>query len=209
MTARQLRERQYRRVLLTALGTSAAIHGAVLGWSSFSVEGPPAEDVAVQETEASFEIPALEVVTLESPSAPTVETVVAPGQAPQRIAEDPTPRAASPEARIEAQIALTMRYDFTTQRNVSKLALQPIQFAGDLAGGDDDDEHDRGAHGDSGGRSWWEGLGLAIGIGGRRTLPGRGAGRRAGGHQPVGVPTSLVFCLERRVCTERVEAPGH
>lgn len=176
MTARQLRERQYRRVLFTALGTSAAIHGAFLGLSTFSVDGPAGEEASVQESEASFEIPALEVVTLESPSAPTVESIEAPGQAPQRVAEDPTPSAASPQARIESQLALTMRYDFTTQRSVSKLALQPIQFAGDLAGGDDDDEDDRGAHSDSGGRSWWEGLGLAVGIGGGGHCPVDGRG---------------------------------
>ena len=173
MTTRQLRERQYRRVLFTALGTSAALHGAVLGFSSFTVDGPHDEEArAAEEAEATFEIPALEILTLESPSAPTLEAVEAPGQAPQRVAENPTPSTASPEARVESQLALTMRYDFTTQRSVSKFALQPIQFEGDLAGGDDDDEHDRGAHADSGGRSWWEGLGLAIGIGG-------------GGHCPV------------------------
>ena len=64
-----------------------------------------------------------------------------------------------------------MRHDFTTQRSVSDWSLEPIQFEGDLNGGDDE-ENDSGAHRHSGGRSWWEGLGIAIGIGG-------------GGHCPV------------------------
>lgn len=175
MSERNVRERQYRRVVAIALGVSAAIHGAVLGLSSFTLETdvPGSEEVAAGERpEPTFEIPALEVVTLESPSAPTFEPVKATGQAAQRPAVDPTPAAPSPEARIESQIALSMRYDFTTQRSVSEFALQPIQFAGDLDGGDHDEEYDHGAYHDTGGRSWWEGLGLALGIGG-------------GGHCPV------------------------
>ncbi|NNM31574.1 MAG: hypothetical protein HKO53_00825 [Gemmatimonadetes bacterium] len=184
MNARQVRERQYRRVLATALGVSAAVHGVVLGWSSFSVSAPapdsPVEREA-QEAPATFEKPALKLVSLEAPSAPAPQSVVAPGQAPQRIAEDAKPAAASPEAMLESQVALSMQFDFNTQREMENWALQPIQFAGNLDGGDEDDEKDEGAHDHSGGRSWWEGLGLAIGIGG-------------GGHCPVpdrGVPTVI------------------
>ena len=184
MTARQLRERQYRRVLATAFGLSAALHGIVLGWSTFSLEAPPAspeEAREAQEAPATFEIPALELVNLEAPSSPSQQPVVAPGQAPQRIAEAPEPAAPSPEDMLQSQLALSMQFDFNSQRSMESWALQPIQFAGDLNGGDLNDEKDRGAHDHSGGRSWWEGLGLALGIGG-------------GGHCPVegrGVPTVI------------------
>lgn len=184
MNARQVRERQYRRVSMTALGVSAALHGAVLGWSSFTLDSPatdPLTEREAQEAPATFERPALKLLSLEAPSAPAPEPVVAPGQAPQRIAEDPAPAAASPESMLQSQVALSMQFDFNTQREMENWALQPIQFAGDLDGGDQDDEQDAGAHDHSGGRSWWEGLGLALGIGG-------------GGHCPVpdrGVPTVI------------------
>ena len=175
MNARQVRERQYRRVLATALGVSAAVHGMVLGWSSFSVGVPSQDSLTERETQeapAKFEKPALQLVSLEAPAAPAPQPVISPGQAPQRIAEDPKPAAASPESTLESQIALSMQFDFNTQREMENWALQPIQFAGNLDGGDQDDEKDVGVHDHSGGRSWWEGLGLALGIGG-------------GGHCPV------------------------
>ena len=184
MNARQVRERQYRRVLATAFGVSAAVHGMVLGWSSFSIPAPAAdvaEERETREAPATFEKPALQLVSLDAPSSPAPEPSIAPAQAPQRIAEDPTPAAPSPESMLETQLALSMRFDFNSQREMENWALQPIQFTGDLDGGDQDDERDQGVHDHSGGRSWWEGLGLALGIGG-------------GGHCPVpnrGVPTVI------------------
>jgi len=175
MNARQLRERQYRRVLAAAMGVSVAVHGILIGWSTFSVEAPqgnPEEARETREAPATFEIPAMQLVTLEAPSSPAQKPVVAAGQAPQRIAEDPTPSAPTPAATLQNQLALSMRFDFNAQRSMESWALQPVQFEGDLIGGDEDDEHDRGAHDHAGGRSWWEGLGLALGIGG-------------GGHCPV------------------------
>ena len=64
MNARQVRERQYRRVLATAFGVSAAVHGMVLGWSSFSIPAPAADVAEERETR---EAPA----TFEKPAPPT------------------------------------------------------------------------------------------------------------------------------------------
>ncbi|MGI9629021.1 MAG: hypothetical protein ACR2QM_19475 [Longimicrobiales bacterium] len=176
MTARQVRERQYRRLVATGLGVSIAVHGAILGLSTFSVDGPAADDETRAQAERveDFEVPAIELVAFSKPSVAATESTTAPAQAPQRIAVEPKPSAASPRAQIEMQLALSMQHDFTTQREVSDWALQPIRFAGNQDGGDDAEEDDHGHGHDSGGRSWWEGLGIAIGIGG-------------GGHCPVGV----------------------
>lgn len=178
LSPRQVRERQYRRMVATGLGVSVAIHGAILGLSTFEIDTPvSARDAARAESpETVFETPALELVTLKQPSVEATEPEPAPAQAPSRVAAEPTPRAASPRAMMEVQLALSMQHDFTTQREVSDWALQPIRFAGNDLGGDDEDDEDNGRDKNSGGRSWWEGLGIAVGIGGGGHCPVPGAG---------------------------------
>ena len=180
MNARQVRERQYRRLVATGLGISVAVHGAILGLSTFEVENAfgAEDDRPAEQAEATFETPALELVTLKKPSVEATQPEPAPAQAPSRVAVEAVPSAASPRATVETQLALSMQHDFTTQRAVSDWALQPIRFAGNALGGDDEDEEDNGRNSNSGGRSWWEGLGIAVGIGGGGHCPvepGRGA----------------------------------
>ena len=174
MNARRARDLQYRRVVATGFLVSVAIHGAVLGLSTFTVAAPesPGEEPREEATQSEFQVAALELITLEKAAAPTAEPVVQRAQAASRPVETEQAAAPSPRDLLQRQIALSMRPDFTTQRAVSDWSLQPIQFAGDLDGGDLDDEDDHAGHDHSGGRSWWEGLGNAIGIGG-------------GGHCPV------------------------
>jgi len=178
LNPRQVRDRQYRRMVATGLGVSIAVHGAILGWSTFEIEGPSTMDdgIRAESSEAIFETPSLELVTLKRPSVEATEPEPAPAQAPARVAVEPTPSAASPHANVEAQLALSMQHDFTTQREVSDWALQPIRFAGKALGGDDEDDEDNGRDKNSGGRSWWEGLGIAVGIGGGGHCPVPGAG---------------------------------
>ena len=176
MSSRAVRDRQYRRILTTGFGASIAIHGAILGFSTFEA-GPLGNEPAeadVRERSADFEIPALELISLERETSVAVEPVFVPEPAggAERIAENPTPSAATPEARMEMQLALSMRPDFYSTRAVSDWALQPISVGDALMGGDDSDENDTGHDSESGGKSWWQRLGISIGGG-------------SGGHCPV------------------------
>ena len=199
MNTRQDRERKQRRVFATAFVVSVAIHGVVLGASTFRV---PAKTGGIGEPDrpvqqSPYEVAAIELVELAEPPTPVtrdifatdVEIVLAqPAQEPK---PQPEPEAASrssgeaaratpvpvpaevAQAGIDARIALSMRPQFTAQRNVSSWALQPVESLDPHAGHDHaEDEGD-----DSGENSWWRRLGISIGRGGGRCpIPSRRPG---------------------------------
>lgn len=187
-STRRAKERQHRRLFAAGIGTSAALHAAVLGFSTFSV---PASTAGVAERNAdrspapADEAPAMEVVTLakapatpaQSPSASVAPSAAAPSPAAgaaspaaaaPRTAAEATPSAALMLAAFEARARPAMKPNFAALQGVSPRGLSALPAT--AGPGDDLAGHDHG-HDEDDGNSWWRRLGISVGSGGGHCKP--------------------------------------
>lgn len=196
--ARKLRERRHRRLLAAGIGASAALHGAVLGLSTFGVPETPAgpEDRANDQPPISAEAPAMELVTL----APTLASAPAQPSSSASAATSPAAGAASPAvapnpgaesapisatamlAAFEARARPTMKANFASLLSVSPGG--PSTLPATAGPGDDHAGHDHGREEDDG-NSWWRRLGISIGSGGGHCRPKPGGVVVSGPREPV------------------------
>lgn len=179
-SARRAKERLHRRFLAAGIGTSVAVHGAILGLSTFSV---PASTAGVADRDRNrtvdrAEAPVMEVVALaqvpaatpappaRSPSAAAAPSRAAgarsPAAAPHPVAEA-APSAAEMLAALETRARPSMKPNFAALQSVSPGGLSALPA---VAG--DGDDHDNG---EDDGNSWWRRLGISVGSGGGHCKP--------------------------------------
>lgn len=186
MKARQVRERQYRRIFVAGIGVSVVVHGVVLGMSTFQVPASTAGDDDASRTarpqEARFRaIELVELSPLEEPVEALVPTEVeavpassepAPATpppagatpAPASGASAPAIDAATLLASLGTPSAPTMRANFAAQRSLpyGSSASQAIPV---LVGEDSHEGHDHGGEEESDGTGWWGRFKVALGQG--------------------------------------------
>ena len=184
-SARRANERQHRRFLAAGIGASVAVHGAILGLSTFSV---PASTAGVADGDRNrpadrADAPVMEVVTLaevpaaipappaRSPSAAAAPSRAAgarsPAAAPRPVAEA-APSAAEMLAALETRARPSMRPNFAALQSVSPGG--PSALPAVAGAGDDHAGHDHGQDEDDG-NSWWRRLGISVGSGGGHCKP--------------------------------------
>ena len=197
MKDRQVRERQARRIFAAGIGVSVAVHGVILGVSTFTVPastaGPEETSRSATPEEAPFRaIELVELSVLEEPtevSAPAEDVAVVALSEPAPAT--PAPAAATPRpatdavtmlAAFAAPSAPSMRANFAVQRNLPSGASQAIPA---LAGEDPHAGHDHGSDEESDGTGWWGRFKVALGQGaGGHCKPRKPPVMVSGPHQP-------------------------
>lgn len=197
-STRRTKERQYRRLFAAGIGSSVALHGAILGLTTFSVPastaGPADRD---RNRAAGPEDPAMEVVVLaeapaaapalpaRSPSAAAVPSRAAgaasPAAAPRPVAEA-APSATAMLAAFEARSRPSMKPNFAALRGLSPNGLSALPT---VAGAGHDQAGNDHGHGEEDGNSWWRRLGISVGSGGGHCKPRPGGTIVSGPREPV------------------------